>query len=155
MGIVSGPSLTDSQGQSIVQVSAALDAPDGGLDGTCTFTTASGEPTVDVNFTGQDSCTLVSPSPTPPFDACTVDTQFSVGGDLTGLNAGNSVTIQNNGTDSITLNQDSGFTFPLQDDNTAYNVSVSIQPVGQTCTVTNGSGSISGSHVTNVGVTCN
>jgi len=155
LGIVSGPSLTDSQGQSIVRVSAALDAPDGGLDGTCTFTTASGEPTVDVNFTGGDSCTLLSPSPTPPFDACTVDTQFSVGGDLTGLNAGNSVTIQNNGTDSITLNQDSGFTFPLQDDNTAYNVSVSIQPVGQTCTVTNGSGSISGSHVTNVGVTCN
>ena len=70
LGIVSGPSVTNANGQSTVVVSVALDAPDDPLNGSCTFETASGTPSVDVNFTGGDSCVLVNPSPEPPIDSC-------------------------------------------------------------------------------------
>ncbi len=71
LGIISGPSITNANGQSSVTVSVALDAPDGGLSGTCTFATATGTPSVDVNFTGGDACVLIAPSPLPPTGACT------------------------------------------------------------------------------------
>jgi hypothetical protein len=73
LGIISGPTVTNSNGQSSVTVSVSLDAPMGGLDGTCTFSTASGDPTVDVNFSGGDACALgggVLPSPVPPAGSC-------------------------------------------------------------------------------------
>lgn len=70
LGIISGPSITNANGQSSVTVSVALDAPMEGLSGTCTFATASGDPSVDVNFTGGDACVLVAPSPLPPGGAC-------------------------------------------------------------------------------------
>ena len=74
LSIVSGPSLTNSSGQSSVGVSIALDAPEEPLSGTCTFAAASGEPSVDVHFTGGDSCTIgndASPPP-PPDNNCPV-----------------------------------------------------------------------------------
>lgn len=70
LGIIAGPSVTNGNGQSSVTVSVALDAPMGGLSGACTFATATGSPTVDVNFSGGDSCVLVAPSPLPPTGAC-------------------------------------------------------------------------------------
>ncbi|MCF6288233.1 MAG: hypothetical protein L3J53_03230 [Proteobacteria bacterium] len=70
LGITSGPSVTNASGQSSVSVSVALDAPDGGLDGTCDFAVAGGNPSVTVNFSGGDSCLLGTPSPPPPVDAC-------------------------------------------------------------------------------------
>jgi len=69
LGIVSGPSVTNSSGQSSAIVTVSLDGVGAGLSGTCTFATATGDPTVDVNFSGGDACSLgggVLPSPTPP-----------------------------------------------------------------------------------------
>ena len=69
LAILSGPSVTNANGQSSVTVSVSLDGIGEALNGTCTFATASGDPTVDVNFTGGDACSLgagVLPSPVPP-----------------------------------------------------------------------------------------
>ena len=78
---------------------------------------------------------------------------YTVGGTLSGLSG--SVTLANNGGDARVLNSDGPFTFatPVADGG-AYNVTVSIQPPGQSCYVTDGSGTIAGSNVANVGVVC-
>lgn len=153
LSIIGGPSVTNSLGQSVVTVGVSLDGVGGGLNGSCTFATASGNPSVTVNFSGGDSCTLGLPSPTPPSGACSA-LDYSVSGTISGIVGVSAISLQNNGIDTLNLNGNVGFTFPLQSDGTAYNITVSSQPVGQLCTVTNASGSISGAHVTNVIVTC-
>jgi len=81
------------------------------------------------------------------------DLTHSVGGTVTGLNG--SVTLQNNGGDDLVLSSDGGFTFITGlVDGASYSVSVLTQPTGQTCSVTNGSGTIAAADVTNVTVTC-
>ena len=80
---------------------------------------------------------------------------FSIGGELTGLIAGRSVTLQNNGGDAITLSENGNFTFPtevLTGNN--YDVTVATQPPGQSCTVTNGNAETLGNNVTNISVSC-
>jgi hypothetical protein len=83
---------------------------------------------------------------------------FTVGGTLTGLPAGDTVTLQDNGSDNLTLSTNRTFTFPTALPNGhAYSVTVSGTSGGTptTCTVTaNGSGTISGANVTNVAVQC-
>lgn len=84
--------------------------------------------------------------------ACSANA-YTVGGTISGLTG--SVVLQNNGGNSLTSNSNGAFTFstPVATGG-AYNVTVLTQPAGQTCTVSNGSGTIGGSNVTNVGVTC-
>jgi len=80
-----------------------------------------------------------------------------VGGTLSGLPSGNSVTLQNNGADNLTLNQNGSFQFDgMIDGAKAYSVTVLTQPASATCSVANGSGNIdsAGRDVTNVAVTC-
>ncbi len=82
---------------------------------------------------------------------------YSVGGMVTGLEVGNSVTLQNNNGDDLTVNGDGSFTFVTElADGFNYNVTVSTQPTSpnQTCTVTNEMGTISSADVTDVTVTC-
>ena len=79
-------------------------------------------------------------------------TTYSVGGNVSGLTG--SVTLQNNGGDDIIKTTNDGFTFPAQADSSVYAVTVSSQPTGQTCEVTNDSGTIAAADVTNVVVTC-
>ena len=78
---------------------------------------------------------------------------FSVGGLVAGLSG--EITLQNNGADNLVAVTDGPFTFaaPL-DDGQRYDVTVSSQPVGQTCSVSNGEGTISGGNVVNVDVNC-
>ncbi|MET0334592.1 MAG: hypothetical protein ABW190_10005 [Rhizobacter sp.] len=83
--------------------------------------------------------------------------QATVGGTLSGLPTGNTVTLQNNAADNLILSANGVFTFARAlDENAAYSVTVLTQPVSATCTVANGSGSIDarGRDVTNVSVTC-
>jgi hypothetical protein len=78
---------------------------------------------------------------------------YTVGGTVTSLNG--TLVLQNNGGDDLTLNANGSFAFSTtQANGTTYSVTVSSQPVGQTCSVTNGSGTINASDVTNVQVTC-
>jgi hypothetical protein len=79
---------------------------------------------------------------------------YSIGGSLSGLS--HTVVLQNNGTDDLTIGTNGAFTFSTSlADGTAYAVTVKTQPLGQICTVGNGTGTISGANVTNVTVTCN
>jgi hypothetical protein len=80
----------------------------------------------------------------------------TVGGTVTGL-AGTGLVLQNSGGDSTAVSVDGSFTFPgALVNGTAYDVTVSAQPSSpsQTCTVSNGSGSVGTSDVSNVVVSC-
>ncbi|MCG6118775.1 MAG: choice-of-anchor D domain-containing protein [Aquimonas sp.] len=81
---------------------------------------------------------------------------YLIGGTLSGLGAGGSITLQNNGGDDLTLSADGSFFFPVPIIlGGPYLVSVSMQPVGQTCTVINGAGNATTfNDVNNVAVTC-
>jgi hypothetical protein len=83
-------------------------------------------------------------SPPPP--------NYTIGGTILGL-SGTGLVLQNNG-NSLSVSADGNFTFPTAiTSGSTYNVSVATQPSGQTCTVSNGSGTAT-SNVSNITVTC-
>lgn len=89
--------------------------------------------------------------------ACGGGVSATVGGSLSGLGSGASVVLQDNGTDNLTLTADGSFTFASElASNGIFNVTVLTQPVGQTCSVANGSGTIDTQDdpVDGVAVTC-
>ena len=79
---------------------------------------------------------------------------FFVGGSVTGT-PGAGLTLQNNNGDDLPIAADGSFQFatPLLDA-TTYDVTVSVQPPGQVCTVSNGSGTVAAANVTDVSVNC-
>ena len=80
---------------------------------------------------------------------------YRVGGTLSGLAGGEQLVLQNNHADDLTLSADGPFTFAAKlADGAAYSVTVKTPPPGQTCTVTNGSGTLSGADVSDVEVAC-
>ena len=69
---------------------------------------------------------------------------MTIGGTVTGFTGG-TLALWNNGGDKLAIATNGPFTFPLQIANGSdYSVVVATQPAGQTCTVTNGSGTASG-----------
>jgi len=78
---------------------------------------------------------------------------YSIGGNTTGL-AGTLV-LQNNSGDNLTVTTDGNFSFAtsILNGNT-YDVSIYTQPLGQTCTVSSGAGTVSGSDINDVAVVC-
>jgi len=81
----------------------------------------------------------------------------SIGGTISGLSAGNSVTLEDNGSDPLTLSANGSFTFATTVlAGNSYDVTVSAQPAGQTCSVAGGAGTVSATSidVTSVAVTC-
>jgi hypothetical protein len=89
--------------------------------------------------------------------ACGGTGGVSIGGAVSGLTSGSSVVLQNNGSSTLTVSANGAFAF---NDGTSagqsYNVTVLTQPTAQTCTVTNGSGSVdsNGDDVTGISVVC-
>ncbi len=81
--------------------------------------------------------------------------RYAVGGGLSGMAAGQSLVLQDasgltasfsaNGTYTLLASVPSG---------TPYNLSVKTQPIGQSCSISNGAGSISSASITNVQVAC-
>jgi hypothetical protein len=80
-------------------------------------------------------------------------TNYTVGGTVSGL-TGTGLVLRNNGGNDLPVSANGSFHFSTALASGPYSVTVYAQPSGQTCTVTNGSGSISGAAVTNVAVTC-
>jgi uncharacterized repeat protein (TIGR03803 family) len=72
---------------------------------------------------------------------CAVD-EFSVGGNVTGLATGAQVTLLNNGGNPTTVGANGAFTFssPVAFGG-SYAVTVQVQPIGQTCSLTGATGS--------------
>ena len=109
------------------------------------------------------TCTITSPKGTVAgadisnmVVTCATNT-YTVGGTLSGLASGAQVTLAKNSGDSLTLSTNGAFTFPTAlADTSAYVVTVQTQPgsPAQTCTVTNGSGTLAGANVSNVAVSC-
>lgn len=66
--------------------------------------------------------------------------KYAVGGSVAGLPGGESVTLLNNGTESVVVLIDGNFVFPTSlDDGTSYIVTVSAQPAGAICAFSGGS----------------
>ena len=80
---------------------------------------------------------------------------YTIGGTVSGLTAGQQVTLNNNGANPTTVTANGVFNFSTSVAyNGSYAVTVGTQPTGKTCTVSNGSGSGVTANVTNVTVTC-
>jgi hypothetical protein len=85
---------------------------------------------------------------------CSTNT-YTIGGSVTGLRAGDSITLQNNSGDAKSITADGTFTFATP---VAYNGSYSVSttsPTGLACSVTKGSGQSISSNITDVAVACN
>jgi hypothetical protein len=91
-----------------------------------------------------------------PVGVAFVATEYTVGGTLSGIQ-GTGLVLQNNLGDPLSLNADGSFAFstPLPP-GAAYSVTVLTQPSSpaQTCSVSNGSGSVGSANVITVAVTC-
>jgi hypothetical protein len=86
---------------------------------------------------------------------CVTNT-YSVGGTVSGL-VGAGLVLVDNGADDLAVSANGAFTFGTKVvSGGSFVVTVKTQPTSpsQTCTVTNGSGSVGSGNVTNVGVTC-
>jgi len=83
---------------------------------------------------------------------CVTNT-YDVGGTVSGLSG--TVVLQNNGGDDKTITTDGSFIFPtMVDDGSLYDATVFAQPLIQLCSVTNGSGQVSGADITDITVAC-
>jgi hypothetical protein len=70
---------------------------------------------------------------------------FTIGGTVSGLTAGTSVVLQNNGGNNLTVSANGSFTFSTPA--TSYNVTVLTQPTGLNCMVTDGTGTATASRL--------
>ncbi|WP_206002760.1 NHL repeat-containing protein [Paraburkholderia polaris] len=95
------------------------------------------------------------PASVPPTVPPTVPpvVTYTIGGTVTGLGSG-SLALLDNGANTLTLQANGPFTFttPVAFNN-AYSVTVGTQPLWQTCSVANGSGTAT-ANVTNVAISC-
>jgi 6-phosphogluconolactonase (cycloisomerase 2 family) len=85
---------------------------------------------------------------------CTLNA-YTIGGTVSGLLAGDSIALQNNNGNDMTVVANGGFTFSSTIlSGSVYAVTVLTQPTGQNCIVTNGSGTVVGTNVSNVVINC-
>lgn len=107
-----------------------------------TCSVANGSGTID--STGSDVSSV----------AVTCVANASLTGTVSGLGSGRSVTLSN-GSVSLAIASNGVFAFPgILSGGTAYSVTVSVQPSGQTCTVTNGTGTVVSGTQTSIVVSC-
>jgi hypothetical protein len=83
------------------------------------------------------------------------ETQFIIGGSVTGLASNAVLVLQNNGTDNLNVSANGTFMFATKlAVGATYSVSVLSQPTAQNCSVANASGTVASAAVTNVAVMC-
>lgn len=89
----------------------------------------------------------------PAADSATPTPTFAIGGSVAGLTG--TVVLKNNGGAPLSLNSNGPFSFATEvAAGGSYAVTVFAHPIGQTCAVSNGSGSNLSADVTNVAVVC-
>ena len=82
-------------------------------------------------------------------------TSYTIGGMVAGLPAATSLVLRNNGGDDLTVNANGPFTFATRlVGGASYAVTVQTAPAGQTCTVTDGTGTVAAANVTDIAVAC-
>lgn len=115
--------------------------------------TATGPAQQTLQFLSLDEVPVVLGSVDLQGNGIELITEYTVGGTVSGLTG--TLTLQNNGGDDLDVSADGSFAFATAlSDGSAYAVTILAQPAGQTCEVTNGSGTISGADVTTVVVDC-
>jgi hypothetical protein len=80
-----------------------------------------------------------------------------IGGTVSGLASGATVTLQDNGSETLAVAANGSFTFATGiDGGGSYDVTILTQPAGQSCTVNNGEGSVdtAADPISNVVVSC-
>lgn len=78
---------------------------------------------------------------------------YSIGGTVSGLTG--TLVLQNNGGGDKTITENGAFSFGNGfSDKTSYAITISTQPSGQACNVTNSSGSVAGADISNITVSC-
>jgi len=83
------------------------------------------------------------------------NTTYTLGGTLAGLSVGQSVSLEDNGGDRLTLSANGAFSFPVRlGSGTAYAITVRSHTPGIACSVSNGSGTVGSSDVKGIGVSC-
>ena len=131
-------------------------------NGDYTFTTRLNEGT-GYNITIQtpaenDTCTLTNSSGTVAkqninISINCVPTTYTLGGSISGLS--DSLTLQNNGSDTLTLTQNGNYTFTTPQINAShYAITISQQPNGQHCTLTNSSGTVAKQNINTIQINC-
>lgn len=83
--------------------------------------------------------------------------RFTVGGTVTGLAAGNTLVLRNNGIDNLTVASDGPYNFPMTlTEGDAFAVTVLTQPTSpnQACVIDDAEGFMPGGNVTNVAINC-
>ncbi len=106
------------------------------------------------SVTARTATGLVASSDIASVEVTCVPT-FAVGGTVSGLASGGNLTLGASDAGNATVNANGSFTLPTRlQGGDAYAVAVTTQPTGQTCSVTNGSGSVAAAAVTNVAVNC-
>lgn len=82
-------------------------------------------------------------------------TTYTLGGTLAGLAANQSVSLQDNGGDTLQVSANGPFSFPMSlDTGSAYAVTVQSHTPAVACSVSNGSGTVGSSSVTGINVSC-
>jgi hypothetical protein len=157
-GLNTGASITllDNGGDSLtVTANGAFTFKTALASGKTYNVTVGTQPTGENCTVTNGSGTVGSANVTNVAVACKTAATFTIGGSVSGLNSGTSVTLLDNGGDSLTVSANGAFTFktPIASGST-YSVTVGTQPTGETCTVTNGSGTVGSADVTNVAVAC-
>ncbi|NOY71336.1 MAG: hypothetical protein GXP14_03005 [Gammaproteobacteria bacterium] len=78
---------------------------------------------------------------------------FKIGGIIRGLSG--SLTLQNNGGDDLSTNENDSFTFTVSlSPGSAYSVSIASAPENQTCTISNENGTVDATDVANIVINC-
>ena len=100
-------------------------------------------------------CVLLSGCGHKSSGSSSTGSTYLIGGTISGLNSGAQVTLSQNGGDALTISANGGFTFsqPMSA-NGSYLVAVVTQPAGETCAVSNYTGSGIQANVANVNVVC-
>jgi uncharacterized repeat protein (TIGR03803 family) len=83
------------------------------------------------------------------------ETTYTLGGELAGLGAEQSVSLEDNGGDKLTLSANGAFSFPVRlQTGAAYAITVQSHTTGIGCSVSNGSGTVGSSNVTGISISC-
>ncbi|MBL7481763.1 hypothetical protein [Legionella bononiensis] len=172
LNITKGPAVDYTVGGStfglqgtLVLVNNGGDALTLNADGTFTFAnalppgsvysvTVLNQPATQTCTVSNGNGTIINSNVTNITVNCSTNTR-TVGGTVLGLAAAESVVLQNNGGDNLTITNNGSFTFSTPVAQGAnYNVSVLSQPSTQLCTVNNGSGTAGTTNITTVQLTC-
>lgn len=87
--------------------------------------------------------------------SCTTTPTHTVGGNLTGLALNETLDVSLNNASPVKLSANGVFTLtPAVAEGASYAVTITTQPTGQLCSITNGTGVMRTSDVTNVGISC-